>query len=130
MTDSPSLFEVQTSTGAYGAQTTTYNFNVQVTEPRARRTDPVTSHAAAKSVRGVSQAHENLLEVLLRFGPQTDEQIAMGYLSLGHTNGWKAMSPSGLRTRRAELVDQGKVRDTGRRSTTASGRQTIVWEAM
>ena len=40
------------------------------------------------------------------------------------------LSPSGARTRRAELVVKGLVYDTGERVTLLSGRRAIVWSAV
>lgn len=88
---------------------------------KARTTDPATSHAAAASVKQ-RPGHEAILAILDLFGPHTDEALYE----------WPEVravcSPSGARTRRAELVDMGLVRDTGRREKTAANRDTIVWE--
>lgn len=104
-------------------------FDVDV-EPRAhaRHSDPHTSHEAAKTVRGITESQERILEIITYFGPLSDETIAVHYARMADLNRWKLMSPSGLRSRRAELVAQGKVRDSGRRGTTASGRATTIWE--
>jgi len=92
-------------------------------EPVARATDPQTSWDAAKSVKGLTQTREAILG-LLRALPEgrTDEEI------------WKALPAerttlSGMRTRRAELVDMGLVKDSGKRVTGRTGRKMIVWEA-
>ncbi len=58
-----------------------------------------------------------------------DEDIAGWYVSVGSGNGFPHQSPSGLRTRRKELVDAGLVVDTGRRGTLRSGRLSIIWAA-
>lgn len=93
---------------------------------RARESDPETSHAAADSItpdklRASQRAVLNVLR--LRGGKGTDEQIAESY-----TRGsWPAQSPSGLRTRRKELVEAGLVEDSGERVTLPSGRDSIVW---
>lgn len=94
----------------------------------ARNTDPITSHKAAASVRDISKTHERILEVLDRYGPATDEDIQRYYDNLAQLFEWPPASPSGLRSRRAELVAMGKVYDTGERWKTASGRATAVWE--
>ena len=90
----------------------------------ARPTDPETSHEAAKSLRAVkiTETRMKILDLLKRF-PEglTDTEI-------GHKLSTVA-SPSGLRTRRSELVDMGLVADSGRKALTNSGRRTIVWVA-
>lgn len=96
--------------------------------PAARHTDPETSHAAAESVRNITATHERILEILERFGEGTDEDIAAYYQDLAELFDWPPVSPSGLRSRRAELVFWGRVVDTGRRGKTRSGRASIIWE--
>jgi hypothetical protein len=89
----------------------------------ARRTDPGTSHEAARSVDRIRETQQAVLDVLHRYGPCSDEKI-FALMRPG------LMSPSGARTRRKELNEKGKVRDTGHRAKTASGRNTIIWEAI
>jgi hypothetical protein len=93
--------------------------------PRARRSDPRTSHDAAESFsrEAVRVTQQKILE-LLADGPMSDTEIADRYAQ-HHT--WPRQSPSGLRTRRAELVHDGRVRDTGDRVVLPSGRKSIVW---
>lgn len=92
--------------------------------PRARRTDPATSHDAAASVRNMTQTHRALLALISLEGPLTDEAL----LLLWNDRIAERISPSGLRTRRAELVDLGLVRDSGQRKPLESGRAAIAWE--
>lgn len=95
----------------------------------ARRTDPETSRAAARSVQNIAQAQEDVLALLRRHGPGTDEEIAFRHavgVSLGMV---RKQSPSGLRTRRAELHKQGLVVASGQVRPTISGRASIVWRA-
>ena len=97
-------------------------------DPRAvaRAGDPGTSWEAAESIapERIRFSQRLVLAVLRELGPSTDEDIyadpAIHY----------ALSPSGARTRRSELVDAGLVRDTGLRSRLKSGRRSIVWEAL
>jgi hypothetical protein len=95
--------------------------------PRARVEDPVTSHEAAASVRNVTATHDRILEVLRDLRLASDEEIAARYRSLALERGWSAASPSGLRSRRAELVERGLVADSGRSGRTSSGRRTTLW---
>lgn len=90
--------------------------------PRARNTDPETSHAAARSVTGVTERQRALLALFRHFGPMTDVEIAENYPA-----SFPKQSPSGLRTRRAELVEQGLVRWDGFTRTLPSGREARVW---
>lgn len=96
-------------------------------QARARRSDPRTSHEAAASVRGITATHRRILTLMEMFGPLTDDEIAARYRSEAKSMGWPPVSPSGLRTRRAELVDLGRVLDTRRTKATISGRRTTVW---
>jgi hypothetical protein len=100
---------------------TTFAFDSAVRRPRARTGDPGTSHEAARSVTELSEKQELILSALRR-NPSIDEEI-QDWFSI-------VMSPSGARTRRAELVDMNLVRDSGKRRKTRSGRNAIVWEAV
>ena len=89
----------------------------------ARKGDPETSFEAASSLKAVriTKTRQAILDLLQEHpAGLSDEQIARAY------QGPEA-SPSGLRTRRAELADAGLVVDTGRRARTRSGRRTILW---
>lgn len=94
--------------------------------PVARATDPDTSHTAARSVDPdrLRTTQRLILDLLVAHGPATDEDIA-GWLTAADHH----VSPSGARTRRAELVAKGLVYDTGQRLRTRSNRPTIVWAA-
>jgi len=89
----------------------------------ARRWDPLTSWEAAGSLtpEAIGRAQLLVWRTLQDHPPMTDDELVD--LLAGE------LSPSGIRTRRAELVDLGLVRDTGRRVRLRSGRRAIVWEA-
>lgn len=91
--------------------------------PRARRTDPKTSHDAAESVQDVTATQDYVLRALRK--PRTDVELLEAYRNFKRA---PRASESGLRTRRSELVRQGLVRDSGRRVVLESGRAAIVWE--
>lgn len=89
----------------------------------ARRTDPVTSHLAAQTV-DVKRGRHIVLTCLRQYGPCTDDMLYTDPIVYGN------LSPSGARTRRSELVQDGLVEDSGQRVTTQSGRKAIVWRAV
>lgn len=93
----------------------------------ARIGDPRTSHNAAATVDGVTDAQARVVVLLARYGPGTDEDLADRYQRMIRLLGWPLISPSGLRTRRAELVDRGDVVDSKLEGRTASGRSATVW---
>lgn len=96
-------------------------------QARARATDPATSHLAAKTVN-VTKGQQTVLYEFRLYGPMTDEQLIEA-LAVRTTSCPEArLSDSGARSRRAELVAKGFLKDSGRRQTTRAGRQTIVWE--
>lgn len=73
------------------------------------------------------QSQAEVLAVLRALGPLTDRAI-LAFFSDGAGN--PRRSPSGLRTRRRELLDSGLVVDSGDRATSpVSGRKEVVWAA-
>lgn len=92
----------------------------------ARRTDPETSREAARSVQNIAQAQEDVLALLKR-GPATDEELKARHDSAVSLGAMKRQSPSGLRTRRAELVERGLIVSDGRTRRTTAGRNSLVW---
>lgn len=98
---------------------------------RLRHRDPETSFWAACAVtpehaRELYRYIRATLSYNTRIGGLTDEELLAvmarpGQVSFEYT-------PSGVRSRRAELVDAGWVKDSGLKRKLASGRQGIVWE--
>ena len=96
-------------------------------QPHARRTDPETSHAAARSVRPTQrQSQDEVLYVLKQHAPCTDEVLVIRYFQHAHDGDVSPQSASGIRTRRKELERLGLVRAVGK-ATLKSGRQAIRW---
>lgn len=89
---------------------------------KARTTDPITSHLAAESVDNVTATQAFIMRCLKR--PRNDVELVNAYRQYKSA---PRASESGIRSRRAELVDRGLVVDTGRRVRLASGRYSIVW---
>lgn len=89
---------------------------------KARKTDPETSHEAAESVDRITETQEYVLRALRR--PRADVELVEAYRKFKRA---PRASESGIRSRRAELVDRGLVIDTGRRVRLESGRFAIVW---
>lgn len=96
--------------------------------PHARITDPETSHEAAKSVSKLKDTYDTILTAFGTLGPMNDEQLIKLWRVGVHELGWRSASESGIRSRRSELVAQGKLRDSGKRQKMQSGRMSIVWE--
>lgn len=96
---------------------------------RARTTDPETSHAAAASIgeETLRASQDAVIRMLEYIGESTDIRLVDRYESLYTSLRLPQQSPSGLRTRRKELVDKGIVVDTGKRVLLDSRRQAIVW---
>lgn len=95
--------------------------------PHARLTDPETSHQAAGSLTAerLNETQRNILELLGK-KPMADDEIGFRYYAIASGGRWNHTSPSGLRSRRAELVELGLV---VRHSidTSKFGRKQIVW---
>lgn len=91
--------------------------------PRARTTDPLTSHAAADSFHpGRARALQYRVWLLLET-PASDLELVRR---------WRARWPedrtpeSSIRTRRSELVTAGQVEAAGQ-GVMPSGRRAIIW---
>ena len=79
-----------------------------------------TSEEAAESIEGsAATLRLRVLTFIKLYGPVTDEEIANG---LG-------MNPSTARPRRIELVNMGRVVETGERKKNKSGRSAVTWRA-
>jgi len=87
--------------------------------PLARATDPQTSHDAAASLSNITDLQREIVQVFKLREHFTDEEL------VGTFYGYA--SPSGVRTRRKELVDLGLLKDSGERRVLLSGRKGIVW---
>jgi hypothetical protein len=92
--------------------------------PNARVTDPATSHEAAESVQNISKTQQAILDILWR--PMTDELLTQLYQTQMEHGLVPLASQSGIRSRRAELVDLGLVEAKGS-DFTLFGRRAIVW---
>jgi hypothetical protein len=91
---------------------------------KARRSDPHTSHDAARSLSpGEIRASQRVvLHHFHKLGPMTDTDLVNVYVG-------PPQSRSGLRTRRRELADRGLIENTGVRKKLPTGRNAIVWRA-
>jgi len=96
--------------------------------PATRSSDPRTSHWAEGSVKNLTETKLIIL-TLLSEGGMTDEQLIKAYRHAHDVGIAPKASDSGIRSRRAELVDDGVVWDSGRYNTTQSGRKSIIWRA-
>jgi hypothetical protein len=95
---------------------------------KARKSDPVTSHEAAESVKNLSATKEGIL-IALGSRSMSDSQIAWEYNRLVLSNKAPMASESGLRSRRSELVADGLVEADGF-GKTPFGRRTILWKVV
>lgn len=82
-----------------------------MTETRARRTDPATSHEAAAAQEPKLRASQaRVLNMFRLYGDMHDKQL-LAYLNDAEKQaGLKLMSPSGARSRRSELAQPNEDR--------------------
>lgn len=105
--------------------------------PKSRTTDPITSQEAAESAYEPSLVQAHILEVLRNYAAVTedhdgltDDEIFQGFVREARQHGWVVPTPQSVRSRRAELVDEGFVQHTGIYGLTVSGRRTQKWAAV
>jgi hypothetical protein len=85
-----------------------------------------------RATRAVTPHQSAVLRVLAAVGAATDEELVNGYLHMAQHRVFRLprQTASGLRTRRTELVAQGKVRRSPVDGYTASGRRARRWEVV
>lgn len=97
-------------------------------KPLARTTDPMTSHLAPSGKAARATIADAVLKTLKKHRRGlTDEQLVDVYRALPKA---PKATPSGIRTRRAELVAAGLVEMvTDREGVTETGRRAKIWRA-
>jgi hypothetical protein len=89
----------------------------------ARRGDPATSHAAARSIEGkLTISQQEVLNLFRTYERLTDKELVYVASQSG-----VRQSPSGLRTRRRELADALFVVNSGHKILLPTGRRAIEW---
>lgn len=85
--------------------------------PRARASDPPTSHAAAATVRTFAGEHHQAILAALALGPAGASGIAARC----------GLNDHQIRRRISELKQAGKIIATGRTVASSSGRAEMEW---
>ena len=91
--------------------------------PRVRKTDRLTSHAAADSNTNRTLVESAVL-TLLEHEPMTDPELTARYFG---TPGLPAAQIDSPRKRRSDLLGKGMVIATDDTRLTPSGRRATVW---
>jgi hypothetical protein len=99
-------------------------------DPRAyaRRSDPETSHEAARSLgeEALSSTQEIVQDVLRTVGPVCDQDLTKAI----HKRDYPVLAESTYRHRRTDLVEMGLVEWTGEWKTLPNGRRSRIWRAL
>jgi hypothetical protein len=93
---------------------------------KARNTDPESSREAARHASNkLRESQEAVLRLFHVLGEMTDEQLVEQYTTrMGNYPGlYPPQTPSGLRTRRHELVEQMHIVYTGERDNSVPDRR-------
>jgi len=92
---------------------------------RARATDPQTSHDAGDSVENITETQKRILGLLET--AMCDAELLLAYGLAFEIGIAPQASESGIRSRRAELVERGLVIHDGTFRLSPSGRRMMVW---
>jgi len=95
--------------------------------PRVRKSDPLTSHAAADSNHDRALVEGAVMRLFMNteFG-FTDSELTIKYFSTRECPNTHVDSP---RKRRSDLTGRGLVTDSGFKRDTVTGRKATVWVA-
>jgi hypothetical protein len=82
-------------------------------------------YAVGTEPRSLRPSHRRVLQLFRTYGPQTDSEA----LECAKAEGWD-ISPSGLRSRRAELCPPrgAGIRDSGRKRKLGPSTGSTIWE--
>jgi len=93
-------------------------------EPRARRTDDLTSHVAADSNRNRRWVEDTVLGLFARLGPMTDSEVTTEYFK---NPGAPAAHVDSVRKRRSDLTKKGLLQPTNVTRPSPTGRKSRVF---
>lgn len=93
---------------------------------RVRTRDPQASWDVAPIAAVELTALKRAILALLQERPRTDSALIIGYAAAGHP----FRTPQRIRTARAELVREARVRDSGRDAPSPYGNRSTVWEVV
>ena len=96
--------------------------------PRARFTDPLTSHHAAdQSSKFLSVMKQRILHLFEVKGPMTDSELRDSYMVAAAMSGWELTRPDTPRKRRSDLSNDGYLVATGETRENKFGSLEQVW---
>lgn len=104
-----------------------------MTAPRARRSDPRTSHEAAEHAqKGADLLRARVYRVMADHGDwMTHDEIWYAYRGVSETRDWSRATEQGVRSRVAELYQDGWMdRDDGETVRNSRGRKVHQWRAV
>lgn len=98
--------------------------------PKARISDPETSHEAAASLdpTKLSELMIAIIQITREAGKITDGDLISKYYEYSQIFGWEVYEPQTIRSRRSDLVKAGKIEFSGEYGITRSGRRTRMWK--
>lgn len=94
--------------------------------PRARQSDPITSHEAAE-LSETAWSRRFVLDLFHEYGAMADWQLCRKAGKKTHGTMLRRYSDERLRTARHELAERLIIRDTGRYIKSPRGRRSKVW---
>ncbi len=92
--------------------------------PRARVTDPVTSHAAASDAKAFSRAHARVVETVLEYA--RGEALAVEEVAR-RCPATSPLTSAQVTRAMSQLKNAGKVEDSGERYKNESGSTAAKW---
>jgi hypothetical protein len=93
----------------------------------ARANDPETSKQAAASVTNTKLVQRSILGIYSKQLGLCDSELIDIYYAWVDAGLAVNASPSGIRSRRAELVAMKYLADSGQREKLPSGRSSVIW---